>query len=105
MSFRESIILHIKILVKNDICEVQIESFLGMASLFATLSFAIVRFLIVMKKDNIWLETSKLSTLGKCKIQLIWLVALSFSLPPLFGFGRYENEMIGVRYCYLVMLP
>ena len=88
-----------KILVNNDICEVQIESFLGMASLFATLSFAIVRFLILMKKDNIWLETSKLSTLGKCKIQLTWLVALSFSLPPLFGFGRYENEMIGVRYC------
>ena len=72
---------------------------IGMASLFGTVSFAVARLLIMRKKDHLWLETEKLSPMSILQLQLSWLLALSFSVPPLFGYGRYSKDMIGIRYC------
>ena len=79
--------------MKRDFC------LIGMASLFGTVSFAVARLLIMRKKDNLWLETEKLSPMSILQLQLSWLLALSFSVPPLFGYGRYSKDMIGIRYC------
>ena len=71
--------------------------FIGMASLFGTVFFAVARLLIVMKRDNLNFETSSLSLDRSWQVQLIWPLALSFSLLPLFGIGRYDTDMVSVR--------
>ena len=71
--------------------------FVGMASLFGTVFFAVARLLIVMKRDNLNFEASSLSLHRSWQVQLIWPLALSFSLLPLFGIGRYDTDMVSVR--------
>ena len=68
-----------------------------MASLYSTVSFAIVRLIIVKTSPTLWLDPSTFSLKATRALQLIWLFVLTFSFPPLFGYGRYDNEMLGIR--------
>ena len=69
-----------------------------MSSLFSTLTFSVVRLMIIKKKNNVWLQNCEFSFKETRALQIIWLLSLSFSLPPFFGFGRYGKDVIGVRY-------
>ena len=70
----------------------------GMSSLFSTLTFSVVRLMIIKRKNNVWLQNCEFSFKETRALQIIWLLSLSFSLPPFFGFGRYGKDVIGVRY-------
>ena len=70
-----------------------------MSSLYSTSLLAIVRLIVVKKKSNkCWFETFNTSFIPTNIILTIWLVAITFSTPPLVGFGDYDQSMVGVRY-------
>ena len=75
----------------------EIDIIAGMASLYSTVSFAIVRLIIVKTKPTLWLGPSTVSLEATRALQLICLFVLTFSIPPLIGYGRYDNEMFGIR--------
>jgi hypothetical protein len=66
-----------------------------MASLYASLSLALVRLIIIKFNDNTWLEVNSFKS--KIPMLIIWPLTLTFSIPPLIGFGYYDQSMVGVR--------
>ena len=68
-----------------------------MASLFLTVILALVRMMIVTKKDDSWLQRSTFSCKNRLLMLTLWIFTLGFSLPPLIGIGRYDQSMVGVR--------
>ena len=71
----------------------------GMCSLYSTAMLALVRLIVVKKnKYNYWFETCDTSYVPTNLILAIWFVAITFSTPPLVGFGQYDQSMVGVRY-------
>ena len=62
-----------------------------------TVILAVIRLIIVNKNDNTWLEEAKLSFKTVSILIIAWVHALFLALPPLFGFGRYGQDMVGVR--------
>lgn len=69
-----------------------------MASLYSTAVLAIVKLIAIKKKDNYWFEPFLFSFGPTNLILTTWLVAFTFSIPPLVGFGKYDQSMVGVRY-------
>ena len=69
-----------------------------MSSLYSTALLAIVRLIVVKKKSNSWFKAFDTSLVPTNLILAIWLVAITFSTPPLVGFGNYDQSMVGVRY-------
>lgn len=65
-----------------------------------TVILAVIRLIVVYKNDNTWLEDSKFSLKTVCVLIIAWVHALFISLPPLFGLGRYGQDMVGVRYIF-----
>ena len=69
----------------------------GMASLLSTVTFSVVRLMIMKSKTNNWVGRCEFSFKNTKALQLIWFLALTFSVPPLFYFGRYGKKMVGIR--------
>ena len=69
-----------------------------MSSLYSTALLAIVRLIVVKKNSNSWFKAFDTSLVPTNLILAIWLVAITFSTPPLVGFGNYDQSMVGVRY-------
>ena len=80
-------------LSKEYICN----KLLGMASLLSTVTFSVVRLIIMKSKTNAWVGRCEFSFKNTVALQLIWFLALTFSVPPLFYFGRYGKNMVGIR--------
>ena len=69
----------------------------GMASLLSTVTFSVVRLIIMKSKADAWVARCEFSFKNTKALQLIWFLALTFSVPPLFYFGRYGKNMVGIR--------
>ena len=75
-----------------------LSKFPGMASLYSTVALAVIRLIIVKNSDNSWLERcNKFSFQTTSALIAVWLLALIISVPPLLGFGRFGQDMVGVR--------
>ena len=70
----------------------------GMSSLFSTLTFSALRLMIIKRENNVWFQSCKFTCKETRALQIIWLLSISFALPPFFGFGKYGKDFIGVRY-------
>ena len=73
---------------------------LGMSSLYSTVALSIARLVIVKYKDDTGLQNSNFSMKTASVLTIIWSLALAISMPPLFGFGKYGQNMVAVRYTY-----
>ena len=72
-----------------------------MSSVYSTSVLAIVRLIAIKKIDNSWFEACETSLRPAFLILTIWLLSITFSVPPLVGFGQYDQSMLGVRYLSL----
>jgi len=68
-----------------------------MASMFGTVAFAIIRLAIIKGKHDTWLAPTKFENKTTRVVLAMWLFSLTFSLPPLLGYGRFSKEMVGVK--------
>ena len=72
-----------------------------MSSLYSAAAWAVFRLIIISKSNNSWLEASNISFRATRALQIIWIIAISVAFPPLVGFGRYGQDMVGTRYAIL----
>ena len=70
----------------------------GMSSLYTTVALTCIRLLIVKRHANAWLEQkSPKSNNSRYVIMLVWLSSVAVSSPPMFGSGKIDQSMVGVR--------
>ena len=65
--------------------------------MFGTVTFAIVRLILIKRKQDFWLAPTKFKLKTITVVKLMWLFSLTFALPPLFGYGRFSKEMVGIK--------
>ena len=70
----------------------------GMSSLYTTLALTCIRLLIVKRHANTWLEQKgPKSNNSRYVVMLVWLSSVAVSTPPIFGLGKIDQSMVGVR--------
>ena len=69
-----------------------------MTSMFGTVAFAIIRLVLLIKtQQDFWLAPTKFKLKTITLVKMMWIFSLSFSIPPLFGYGRFSKEMVGIK--------
>ena len=68
-----------------------------MSSLFSTVIISVMRLAIIMKNDHPWLKDTKFLPKSAMVVLAVWLLAFTFSIPPLLGIGGYDQSFVGVR--------
>ena len=66
--------------------------------MFGTIAYAIVRLILLIKTEkDFWLAPSKFKPKTITFVKMMWLFSITFSIPPLFGYGRFSKEMVGIK--------
>ena len=68
-----------------------------MSSLFSTVIISVMRLTIIMKNDHPWLKDTNFLPKSAMVVLAVWLLAFTFSIPPLLGIGGYDQSFVGVR--------
>ena len=68
-----------------------------MSALVGTVIISVIRLSIIKRGHSFWFETSCPSLKGLFCSVLSFILAMSFSVPPLMGYGKFDQSMVGVR--------
>lgn len=68
-----------------------------MASLYTSVSLAVIRLIIVKKDDKFWLKEGNWSCTATIVLTMTWCLALATSIPPVLGVGQFGQDTVGVR--------
>merc|ERR1711997_1354608 len=68
----------------------------GTSSLFSTVIISVMRLTIIMKNDHPWLKDTKFFPKTARVVLSVWLLAFTFSIPPLLGIGGYDQSFVGI---------
>ena len=71
--------------------------YLGMSALCGTVLISVIRLMIMKRGDRFWFQPSCPSVKGAFCSIMSFLLAMSFSVPPLVGYGKFDQSMVGVR--------
>ena len=68
-----------------------------MASLYTSVSLAVIRLIIVKQEDKFWLKEGNWSCSATIVLTMTWFLALATSIPPVLGIGQFGQDTVGVR--------